>query len=181
MLEDLKANRTVFILKYFSLASLTLSIFVYLVHALELKVKTDSFLFLHVTSIVVSISMFFHASKRKKAKKSKWVVFRLVNAVKHLDTTIGTLKVLYFNNKHLVTTLLLLGFCLILFAQYHLQNFFAHMEDLNTIDGPETFIELGSGHWIVFSALPTLYFFLCVPLFEKWDALKIEGDAQHLK
>ena len=68
MLEDLKANRTVFILKYFSLASLTLSIFVYLVHALELKIKTDSFLFLHVTSIVVSISMF---STRQSAKKQR--------------------------------------------------------------------------------------------------------------
>lgn len=174
MLEQPKNKRTVVVLKYLSLVSLALSVFVYLVHALELEIKTDDFLFLHLTSIITFGSMIIHSLKRKKEKKSKRSLFDFSNIFSDFKVSISVFKKLCQNNKFLVVAVVTSAALLMAFAHYHIHNFMEQVNHLEQIEGPASFIEVASGHWVIFSAIPTVYFFLIVPLTLNWDAAKSE-------
>ena len=154
--------------KYFSLASLVSSIFVYSAPIRELGINAEYFMILHLTSLVASGSMVFHARKRFKKRK-----FSL-----NISRTMGNLRANLFKVKalcrqHPILVLVALGsFALIYgFMRYHLNDFMASAGNRPDGESAADFVELASGHWILLSSIPTVYFFLCVPLKRSWDAM----------
>ncbi|MFK8013867.1 MAG: hypothetical protein AB8G17_00320 [Gammaproteobacteria bacterium] len=142
MLDPTKSNKAVFILKYLSLASLTLSVFVYLVHAFEFKVNTDYFLFLHLTSIVTFGSMIIHPSMRENKMESKRSMFDFSQVFSDFKIFMSAFKVLCQSNKFLVSAIASSVIALMAFAYYHLPSFMRHIKDLDQADGLAGFTHL---------------------------------------
>ena len=165
-------NYTLLVLKGLSLGSLLLSLFVYSVHIFGISINTDGFLFLHATALVSCFSMLYYSWKKDKGSKTKRVPFSFSTFLKRFHTTMKLVKILTINHKLLVGSNVIFIVLVLIFSHFHVHNFLNQVNELEQMEGPSDFIALASGHWVIFSAIPTMYFFFILPLSNKWSCLE---------
>lgn len=148
--------------KYFSLASLAASILVHQVSLESIWFNTNYFLVLHATTMISFIGMIFVVNQRNKDEKNS-----LTWTLKNFNQRLRELRLLAQQE---IMTFVFLGICITAyyaFFQYHFEHFMLHAENESELSNNE-FIALASGHWIIFSALSSIYFIIIIPLRNKW-------------
>ncbi len=155
--------------KFFSLLSATLSVIVYFLPIRELGLKADYFLILHLTSMISFGGMILHSWKTSKKVKPK---FSLINLLNNYKTLLSKLKILYKQNRTQVQISTICSVIIFIFLQYHALYFISEVGSNHVENhGTTRFVELGAGHWIIFSSIPTLYFFYGIPLKKAWEKI----------
>jgi len=154
--------------KYFSLASLTGSAIVYYIPLKSLGFKVDYFLILHLTSMVVFTSMLWSFYKRKKITKNS------VNTATSIRKSFYHFVVLIKENLGRVIALTICSILLFVFMQLHIQEFMLSLSINTESTDASGFVELASGHWVIFSAIPTIYYFFVIQLLDNWKKIKYD-------
>jgi hypothetical protein len=125
--------------------------------------KMEYFLVLHLTSMAVFASMLWHFHKRKKISKAS------SDTTSSMRERFDKFVILFKRNVGNVLALSICSVLLFIFMQFHVQNFMSSLDVHRGSSGASNFVESASGHWIIFSAMPTIYYFFVTPLFEDWE------------